>query len=550
MASLTPLQGTLGKRLAAHLLRRTTYRYTKQRIQQLAAMTADQAVEDLLTARPLQLEQPVYDDPNTPTKEYIQWLLPTNQTLPAQEFPLRQRVIGWWLHNALHDESIGHKMAFFFHQYMATSIIAYNHTTFFDYLRLLRWGSLGNFKKLATKMVADNTMLIYLNGHQNSKTSPNENFAREFFELFTSGKGPQIGPNDYTNYTEDDIVQAARVFTGWRLQQTRTNLDPETGFPRGTAVISRHDTGSKTFSSKFQNTVIPGATTADGMYTELDSFVNMVFAQDAPSLTLVRRLYRYFVHPQISPEAEQDIIEPLALLLRTNNYEIMPVLRKLLKSQHFFDKDDSVHGDEIIGGIIRSPLDMALQSISFFDIAIPNALEQNNTHYITFYYAGVYERMCGLANLNLFFPPDVAGYPAYYQYPDFSRHWFSSTSVIARYKLPQMLLTGKRVVGSSPNSSIGIKLDIVPWVRNNGVTIDPSNAYMLVKDLLDYLLPLKVDNERFLYFYDQVFLDGLPAYDWTYEWEKYLQTNNQTEVKLMLERLINAIMFSQEFQTA
>ena len=79
-------------------------------------------------------------------------------------------------------------------------------THYFDYLSLLRWGALGNFKKFITKMVTDNCMLKYLDNTENSEANPNENFAREFFELFTIGKGPQAGPGDYTNYTEDDIV--------------------------------------------------------------------------------------------------------------------------------------------------------------------------------------------------------------------------------------------------------------------------------------------------------------------------------------------------------
>jgi uncharacterized protein (DUF1800 family) len=549
MASIAPLQGTLGQKRAAHLLRRTSFRYTRQHIQQLASMNVAQAVSDLLEFRPLELDQPVYDNPSTPDIEQIKWLIPTGQTNPDQEFQLQRRVLGWWLNEALKDEGIGHKMTFFFHQYFATAINTYNHTTFFDYLSLLRWGALGNFKKLATKIVSDNTMLIYLNGHQNSKNSPNENFAREFFELFTIGKGPQIGPEDYTNYTEDDIVQAARVFTGWRLQQNRSTFDPETNIPRGTAILSRHDTGSKTFSSHFQNTVIQGGTTAAAMYTELDAFVNMVFAQPETAKNFVRRIYRYFVHTNISQEIEDDVIVPLAEILRNNNYEILPVLQKLLESQHFYDLDDSVNADEIIGGLIRSPLDLALQSISFFDISIPNPYTENNKHYFTFFGSAVYERMLLLANMNLFFPPDVAGYSAYHQAPDYTRHWFNSTSIIARYKLPQMLLSGKRTIGSSPNSTIGIKLDIVPWVKNSGITPEPSDPYLLVKDLLDYLLPAEIDADRFNYFYEQIFLDGLPAADWTYEWEAYLSTNNQTEVKIPLERLINYIMFSPEYQT-
>lgn len=553
MASLAPYQGSLGQTRASHLLRRTCYRYNKQHVLQLASMNVDQAVNDLLALKPLELDQPIaVDDPNTPANEST-WLLPPGGTLDSSlEFPRRQRVIGWWLNEALEDTGIGHRMTFFFHQYLATNILTINHATFFDYLSLLRWGCLGNLKKLVTKMVADNTMLYYLNGHQNQKNAPNENFAREFFELFTIGKGPQIELGDYTNYTEDDIVQASRVFTGWRAVTARTTLDPETNIPRGNATFSRHTTGSKTFSSKFQNTVITGATNAAEMYTELDALVNMVFAQPETARNFVRRIYRYFVHTNITQEIEDDIIEPLADSLRTNNYEIVPMLRKLFKSQHFYDADDSTNADEIIGGLIRSPLELALQSISFFGITIPSPYTENNKHYITFYFSGVYERMLGLANLSLFYPPDVAGYAAYYQAPEFSRHWFSSTSIIARYKLSQMLLTGKRVIGgtaSSNNSSIGIKLDIVPWIKNSGITQDPSNPYYLVKDLLDYLLPVEVDEERFNYFYGQVFLDGLPPGDWTYEWQNYLNTNNQTEVKIPLERLINHIMFSPEYQT-
>ncbi len=549
MASLAPYQGSLGKHRAAHLLRRTSYRYTKQRVEQLASMNVDQAVNLLLTIKPLKLDQPIFDNPDTPAIEQVKWLIPTGQTFPADEYYLQRRVTGWWLNEAIEDDGIGQKMAFFFHQYFATNINTYNHATYFDYLSLLRWCALGNFKKMATKIVADNTMILYLNSHQNSKTSPNENFAREFLELFTIGKGPQVGPGDYTNYTEDDIIQAARVFTGWRLRQQRDTYDPETNIPRGTATLSRHDKGSKTFSSNFQHTVIPGGTTAAAMYTEVDAFVNMVFAQPETARNFVRRIYRYFVHTNIDSEIEQDIIEPLADSLRTNNYEIVPMLRKLLKSMHFFDMDDSVNGDEIIGGLIRSPLELSLQSISFFGITIPSPYTQNNAHYFTFYGSAVYDRMLALANLNLFYPPDVAGYSAYHQEPEFSRHWFSSTSIIARYKLPQMLLTGKRVIGSSPTSSIGIKLDIVPWIKNSGITLNASDPYQLVKDLLDYMLPVAVDTDRFNYFYDQIFLNGLPTADWTYEWQKYLSTNNQTEVKIPLERLIYSIMFSPEFQT-
>jgi uncharacterized protein (DUF1800 family) len=549
MASINPLQGNLGQRRAAHLLRRISYRYTKLKVDQVANQTADEALNYLLVMSPLQMAQPIYDNPSTPTVEYTTWINPPGLTLPDQEFNLQRRVTAWWLNEALHDAGIGMKMTFFFHQYLAVTNTTINNVMFFDHLALLRWGALGNFKKLATKMIMDNTMLRYLNNNVNTKTSPNENFAREFFELFTIGKGPQIAPGDYTNYTEDDIVQAAKVLTGFVTRTQRDQLDPETGIPRGTISISRHDTTNKTFSSKFQNTVITGTTTAANMPTEIDAFVNMIFNQKETARNLCRRLYRFFVHPNITAEIETDIIEPLATLLKNGNYEIKPVLAKLLSSQHFYDADDSDNKNEIIGGMIKSPLELSLQALTFFNITIPSAVTQNSLHYTTFWASAVIDRMLALANLNIFYPQDVAGYAAYHQEPDYNRQWFSSSTVIARYKLPQMLLTGKRVIGNSPTSSIGIKLDIAPWVKTSGVISVPEDPYVLVQDLLSYMLPEEVSPERFDYFYLQVFLDNLPPNDWTYEWNNYLATNNATEVKIALERLISYIMFSPEYQT-
>lgn len=551
MASLAPLSGSLGHRRAAHLLRRTSYRYTKAKVDQLAGMTAAQAVTALLVAPTLQMTQPVFDDPATTPVENTTWLLPPGQALPsgADDNTLRRYVMGWWVNEALYDPGITHKMTFFLHQHMIVTSNTAGNSQFFDYLNLMRWGALGNFKKLATKIVADNCMLFYLNNQQNVKNNPNENFAREFFELFTIGKGPQIAPDDYTNYTEYDIEQAARVFTGFRVRVQRDSLDPETGIPRGITSITQHDTGSKTFSSKFQGTTIAGATTAANMWVELDNFVNMVFAQPEVARNFVRRLYRWFVSRNITPEIETDIIEPLATTFRTGNYEIKPIVQQLLQSQHFFDADDSDNADEIVGGMIKSPLEMTLQMISFFNLTIPSPTANPRGHYLNLYSNGIIQRLLLPAGLPLFSSSDVAGYPGYYQAPEYSRQWFNSSTIIPRYKFPKQLLTGRMEHGATPTASIFLQLNFVTWVRNSGFFSDPSDPYALVQELLNYLLPETIDSDRFDYFYNDVFLDNLPAADWTYEWQNYLSTNNLTEVKIPLEKLLNAIMYSPEFQT-
>ncbi len=546
MASLQPLTvSALGHRRAAHLLRRTSFRYTKARVDELAGLSVEKAVDRLLQVYPLKMQQPIYPGPNG----NVTWLMPPAAELPAEDFVLRRYVMAWWVSEALQDPGIAHRMALFLHQHLIVTAVSFGNGHFFDYLSLLRWAALGNFKKLATKIVTDNCMLRYLNNHQNTKSNPNENFAREFFELFTIGKGPQIGPEDYTTYTEYDIVQAARVFTGFRARGQRDSVDPETGIPRGVTAIAQHDTGPKTFSSKFQNITIPGATTNAGMWQELDAFVNMVFAQAEVARTFCRRLYRFFVSRYITPEIEADIIEPLAQTFRSNNYEILPVLRQLLQSRHFYDEDDAEMGDEIIGGMIRSPLDTTLQMLGFFGIPLPDPNANPKLFYQDLFSTGILQRVLSPAGFPLFLASDVAGYPAYYQEPEYSRQWFNSSTIIGRYKFPEQLLTGRMRLGATPNAQLFFQLDIVQWVRNSGFFSNAADPHALVEEFLRYLLPTTVSAERFDYFYREVFLNNLPPYDWTYEWQAYLQTNNPAEVRIPLERLLKAVLYSQEFQT-
>ena len=552
MASLQPLSGALGRRRAAHLLRRTSYRYTRAAIDQMSGQTASTVLDALLKLYPQTQDQPYYDNPLTTSDvEKTPWILPPGLPLPnnTQDFMLRRPLIAWWLNEAFNDPGIGHKMQFFFHQYNVVAANTRTSAVFFDYLALLRWGALGNFKKMASKIIWDNDMLAYLNNNENTANNPNENFAREFFELFTIGKGPQIAPGDYTNYAEDDIVQAARVFTGLRTLGNRTNIDPETGIPRGTLNLNQHDKGPKTFSAKFQGKTIAGGNNAAGVDAELAAFVDMVFAQPETARTTVRRLYRYFVSRNITAEIENDIIEPLSVIFRNSDYEMEPVLRALLESQHFYDADDSVNTDEIVGGMIKSPLELSMQAMSFFNLTIPDPNTNAQTFYNRFWGQTVLDRMLGAAGMPVFQPSDVAGYPGYYQEPEYSRQWFNSSTIIARYKLPAMLLKGTYQIGANPNASIGTRLNLAPWVRYSGNISNPADPKTLVEELLWYMLPEEVDNDRFNYFYYTVFLDNLPPADWTYEWQNYLTTNDATEVTIALERLVNAIMYSPEYQT-
>jgi len=549
MASLNPLLGVLGRRKAAHLLRRTSFRQSRQRIDELAALSAADALSSLLPPSTFQLDLPVYSDGMSVPVTWINPPQPPSAVLPADDEDLTRFVMAWWVNEALHNAGIGHRMQLFFHQFLSVDGASGSSMEFFDYLALLRWGSVGNLKKLVTKMVTDNCMLRYLDNDQNFAQNPNENFAREFFELFTVGRGQPAGPGDYGTFTEDDVVEAARVFTGFNHAQRHQYADPETLIPAGKGYPQSHDFTPKTFSVHFGNTTITAPTNdAIGMAAELNIFVDLVFAQPATSQLFCRRLYHYFVTRNVTQEIEDEVIAPLAQLLVDGNFEILPVLEKLLQSEHFYDVDDSDNADEIVGALIKSPLDLSLQALTFFQLPIPDPVAENKAHYTDFYIAAVLERMLTRAGMDLFFPQDVAGYSGYYQDPVLNRQFFNSATIVQRYKLPQILLTGTHAWGNGSNDSIGTQLDVAAWIRDSGVVTDPLDSYVIVEELLYYLFPEEPDNDRFTHFLVFIFLDQLPPADWTYEWENYLNTGDDSEVKIPLGRLLNAILYAPEFQ--
>lgn len=547
MASLNPLQGVLGRRRAAHLLRRLSFRYTRDRVDELAAMTVVQALDSLLQYHPLLHEQPLYGGVAT----WINPPQPPDTPKPVDdEDLLRDYVRAWWAHEALHDPGAAHRITFFLHQFLAVSAKSGSSMAFFDYLSLMRWGALRNYKTLARKIVLDNCMLRYIDNYKNFASNPNLNFAREFFELHTIGKGQPAGPGDYTNYTEEDIAEAARVFTGFNLAFRHLNIDPDTNIPAGKGYAQSHDFGPKQFSARFNNAVISPLTQDEaGMMAELDALTDMIFAQEETARNFCRRLYRVFVHRNITDEIENEVIAPLAQTFRANNFEMTPVFRQLFESQHFFDEDDSDNADEIVGGIIKSPLELALQTYAFFQIPIPDPITQT-ADYLRFYLHGLFGRVLGFGGMDLFYPPDVAGYPGYFQQPGFQRQFFNSATIVARYKLPQMLLSGTLAWGPNSDASIGTKFDMAAWVRDSGIFSDPEDGYVLVQELLDYAFPEHPDGDRFNYFLVQIFLDGLPPADWSYEWVNYLATGDDSEVRIPLSRLLNAVMYSPEYQLA
>ena len=540
--SLNPLNSNLGQLRAKHLLRRCLFHYNNDLLNNISNLNATEAVSQLLLDDSVTYSEPY--DPLPDENPHGFWL---SSGVYPPDIPNQGRKRGlltaWWWYNMINRVNLKDKLTFFLHTTftIANGDVGASHY-FYDHLRLLEYYSSGNLRDLAKKITLDNAMLNYLDNTQNNANNPNENYAREFLELFTITKGEQVGEGDYSTYTEQDVIEAARVFSGFKTQLDRSIIDPDTNIPMGRLSINQHDQGIKTFSYAFDNYELQGGNTQETIFEELYEFVDMVFDKQATALAYVKKLYRFFVKSEWDEDVEQNIIIPLADDLYNNGYEILPVVKRLLESQHFFDAADSDPTDEIIGSIIKSPLQLLSSTITNLGFNIPDPENDMENYYkfVMFFMRNTYFPMAGM---NVFAPDTVAGHPAIYQSPDFDRHWFSSSTILARYRLIECLITGRNKLGG--NGFFGSELDTVAFVENTSA--NPGNIYYLVDEIANILYPNPIDQDRVEYFAELI-LEGYPSYYWTDTWDEYLATGENTIVKTRLDLLIGAMINAPEYQ--
>ena len=545
MASLTPITGPLGKQRAAHLLRRATMGPTLQDISTFSSYTSQSAFTALLQNDP----SPAFPiDPNTGSD----WIYP-NMPDPNQINDIWSDLTrSWWLSNIKNSgPNLTERMLWFYHTHIPVILtrISWNPQFAIDYLRLLRHYALGNFKDLVKAICIDNAMLIHLDGNLNIKSVPQENFGRELLELFTVGKGTELALGDYTNFTEQDVKALTKVLTGWGIDSTFQTVDPITGIPSGKVKAdnngnaTQHDVTVKQFSPAFNSQTIQTPNVANwtcsaaSVQTELSDAIDMVFSSSHTAKHIVRRLYRQFVYFEITPTIETDIIEPLATTLMANNYDLMSVLEVLLQSEHFYDLDSPPTSDNSVGAIIKSPVDLIFGTLRIFELNGPNPSTNLTQHYALY---GQLLQQMSLQGLELFEPVDVAGYDPYFQVPSFHRYWISANYLANRYKFAELLINGF----SSGGTSL-LKLEVLPFVEAKAT--QASDPTLLVQDLVEWLIPIAIDQARFDYFKDDILLNS-GAIDWTAEWNTYQSTSNNTLVKAQLELLVKSIMQAPEYQ--
>ncbi|MDB5802453.1 MAG: hypothetical protein JWL63_3392 [Rhodocyclales bacterium] len=298
----------------------------------------------------------------------------------------------WWLSEMLQTPSpLTERMTLFWHNHFVSSEQKVRLVSLMrDQNQLFRENALGNFAKLLHAASKDPAMVIYLDAASNRKERPNENFAREVMELFTLGEG---------HYSEQDIKEAARAFTGWSVERRD-----------GRFVYRRalHDDGEKTIFGKTGR--------FDG-----DDVLDLLLARRETSEFLVAKLWREFVSPQI----DRGEVERIAKILRDEHYEMKPALQALFLSKAFWDADNRA-------ALVKSPVELVVGSLRALQITVPDP--------------SPFIRTLRVLGQDLFAPPNVKGWPG-------NDVWINASTLLERKQFLDRLARAEEFGSAAPRQA-------------------------------------------------------------------------------------------------
>lgn len=286
---------------------------------------------------------------------------------------MRNLIDAWMDEMVATDHPLREKMAFFWHGHFACRI----NNVFFNQMMLdvIRQNALGNFGDLLFGVSKSPAMLQFLNNQQNRKQHANENFGREVMELFTMGIG---------NYTEEDVKQGSRAFTGWGFTE------------KGEFVFrkNQHDAGVKTFLGKTGN--------FNG-----DDILNIILEQKATAHHVTDKICRFFVNDN----PDQDMVNNLAAKFYESNYDISHLMESLFKSPEFYKPENR-------GNLIKSPVEL----LAGMRRTIPVDFGKDQVQIL----------LQRIMDQVLFYPPNVGGWPG-------GRDWIDSSTLLFRMRVPQII---------------------------------------------------------------------------------------------------------------
>lgn len=373
---------------ARHLLVRSGTAATPAEIDALVPLSREAAVESIL--------KDAADTAATPSPAWVEgWVPPQMKGLSSEERKLVRRLNrerglelrAWWIQEmATTPTPITEVMTLFWHNHFTSSLQKVKAPVLlYRQNRLLRREALGNFARLLKAVARDPAMLIYLDGAKSRKDAPNENFARELFELFTLGEG---------HYRETDIKEAARAFTGWSVNRRTA------GFSfRG----QWHDDGDKT--------VLGSSGALDG-----DDVIETLLDQPQTATFIVEKLWRHFV----SEEPDREEVRRLARLFRETGYEIKPLLAALFTSDAFWAPENR-------GRLIKSPVDYIVGTVRLFNLPVSDYRDL--------------ARLSRRLGQDLFNPPNVKGWPG-------GADWIVAASLLDRQAMAERITGGRQIPGA------------------------------------------------------------------------------------------------------
>jgi uncharacterized protein (DUF1800 family) len=493
-----------------HLLRRTMFGTREGDVQPLLNMTMSDAVDYLIDTVSPAPQPPVnnYTDSGADPTGVAAGATWVNADYGDGNINFQREVSlkAWWLGLMLNqDMTITEKMTFFWHNHFATQMsvvsdarMSYNHYV------LLRSQALGNIKTLARQVTTDAAMLRFLNGEKNNKNNPDENYGRELQELFTVGKF------NTPNYSEDDVKAAARVLTGWRI-----NNSTLTGYFQP----ALHDTSNKIFSAFYSAHIIGNAGA-----TETDDLIDMIFAKRETAHYICGKLYRFFIYYNIDDTIETDIIAPLTQICIDNNYDVKPVLKALLKSDHFYDPIS-------MGCYIKTPLDFLVGTMRSLNVDIPAALSPADRYAI----CNFLRNFGSALGLDLGDPPSVAGWEAFYESPAYYEMWINSSTYPLRMEFTDMLLSS----GFNAGTDATIKIDVTGITKLFANASDPD---ALVTYFTTMLCGIDVSSTEHDNLKSILLSNQANNQYWTDAWNIYALSPDAVNTDIVTERLTGLLV--------
>ena len=404
-------------RRIAHLHRRLGYGITE--MDRMTALSEDPQshIDNLLDT--------AANAPLSPQPNWGYWTYQDYSDYDSSREPQLQEMWLNWFEDLI-DNPIRGKLSVFWHNHFVTEQESYDCPPYlYQYHRKIQEHVFGNFKEFVREIGLEPAMLIYLNGAENTKENPNENYARELYELFTMGAD--------NGYTQTDIEETSRALTGYN------NFSDYCGtinfFP------FNFDGGNKTIFGQ----------TGNWGYNDV---IEILFDQRASEIAhfICGKLYQSFVHPEIN----EEVVGGLANTFLANNFELLPVYQQLFKSEHFFD-------DKVLNTVVKDPLEIIL--ISAKEIGFEMGTTSRKLEW--FYYAAYLGQF--LSN-----PINVAGWSG-------NRSWVSNAWLTIRWDVVayQAYLTHE----DNAQRLVDIALNLV------GGDANTNSPELVVQNVIDYFIP-------------------------------------------------------------